>query len=167
MGKLNRLAYRKLIDENITELEKYMPEHSLEKKHTIDVLNDSINFYYQQPICDSCGDMYCPGCNKNEFDVPDTSDKELKQMVVASRKLLVYGSKKWISIETPPQTNKPVMAYQKSTRDIASQFEIVIVAYDGYNWREFNENIETGELFSPGNYNHLTHWMPLPEPPNN
>ncbi len=43
---LNKQAYEKLIEENISELEKHMPEHSLEKKHIIDVLNWSIRALY-------------------------------------------------------------------------------------------------------------------------
>jgi hypothetical protein len=43
---LNKKAYTKLIDENIEELEKYMPEHSLEKRHIIDVLKWSIKTLY-------------------------------------------------------------------------------------------------------------------------
>ena len=43
---LNKEYFTKLIEENIAELEKYMPEHSLEKKHTIDVLRESIRMHY-------------------------------------------------------------------------------------------------------------------------
>lgn len=46
--KLNEKAYQKLIDENIEALEKYMPEHSLEKKHTIDVLKWSVKQIYHR-----------------------------------------------------------------------------------------------------------------------
>jgi hypothetical protein len=47
--RLNKQTYTKLIEENIAELEKYMPEHSLEKQHTIDVLRWSINAQYEEP----------------------------------------------------------------------------------------------------------------------
>lgn len=46
MGTLNKQAYQKLIQEDIEELEKYMPEHSLEKKHIIDVLKWSVRNLY-------------------------------------------------------------------------------------------------------------------------
>mgnify|MGYP001603303195 CR=1 FL=1 len=46
MGTLNKRAYEKLIQEDIEELEKYMPEHSLEKKHIIDVLKWSSQTLY-------------------------------------------------------------------------------------------------------------------------
>jgi hypothetical protein len=46
MGKLNKYGYQQLIDQNIEALEKYMPEHSLEKKHTIEVLKWSVNQIY-------------------------------------------------------------------------------------------------------------------------
>lgn len=44
--KLNKQAYTKLIDENIAEINKYMPEFSLEKRHSIDVLKWSIKALY-------------------------------------------------------------------------------------------------------------------------
>ena len=48
MSNLNKQAYEKLIQENIDALEKYMPEHSLEKQHTIDVLKWSIKQNYPE-----------------------------------------------------------------------------------------------------------------------
>ena len=44
--QLDERAYQKLIDENIVALEKYMPEHSLEKKHSIEVLKWSVKEIY-------------------------------------------------------------------------------------------------------------------------
>jgi len=44
--QLNEQAYQKLIDENIKALNKHMPEHSLEKKHTIEVLKWSVKQIY-------------------------------------------------------------------------------------------------------------------------
>jgi hypothetical protein len=44
--QLDENAYQKLIDENIEALNKYMPEHSLEKKHTIEVLKWSVQQIY-------------------------------------------------------------------------------------------------------------------------
>jgi len=44
--QLNKIAYQKLIDENIEAINKYMPEHSLEKKHIQEVLRCSIECYY-------------------------------------------------------------------------------------------------------------------------
>jgi uncharacterized protein (UPF0216 family) len=44
--KLNKEAYTKLINENIEELNKHMPENSLEKKHTIEVLKWSVDELY-------------------------------------------------------------------------------------------------------------------------
>lgn len=45
--RMNKQTYAKLIEENIAEMEKYMPEHSLEKQHAIDVLKWSINAHYE------------------------------------------------------------------------------------------------------------------------
>ena len=39
---LNRKGYQKMIDEDIEELENYLPKHSLEKKHIIEVLKWSV-----------------------------------------------------------------------------------------------------------------------------
>ena len=47
--KLNKQAYQQLIQEDIDVLNKYLPEHSLEKRHVIDILNESIKFHY--PDC--------------------------------------------------------------------------------------------------------------------
>jgi len=44
--QLDEHAYQRLIDENIEALNKYMPEHSLEKKHTIEVLKWSVQQIY-------------------------------------------------------------------------------------------------------------------------
>jgi hypothetical protein len=44
---LNKKTYTRLIEENISEMEKYMPEHSLEKKHAIEVLRWSIDALYE------------------------------------------------------------------------------------------------------------------------
>lgn len=49
---LNKRAYTKLIEENIAEMEKCMPEHSLEKKHAIEVLRWSINALYEEESWD-------------------------------------------------------------------------------------------------------------------
>jgi hypothetical protein len=43
---LDRIAYQKLINEDIKALNKFMPEHSLEKRHIIAVLMWSINKEY-------------------------------------------------------------------------------------------------------------------------
>ena len=43
---LNRKGYQQVIDEDIEELEKYMPKHSLEKKHIIEVLRWSVTQLY-------------------------------------------------------------------------------------------------------------------------
>jgi hypothetical protein len=48
--QLDENAYQKLIDENIEALNKYMPEHSLEKKHTIEVLKWSVQQIYHRPL---------------------------------------------------------------------------------------------------------------------
>lgn len=45
--KLNKDYYQKLIDEDIKVLLKSMPD-TLERKHIIDVLNDSVNYYYPE-----------------------------------------------------------------------------------------------------------------------
>ncbi len=44
--QLNRESYQKLIDEDIQALNSYMPEHSLERKHIVEVLKWSINQIY-------------------------------------------------------------------------------------------------------------------------
>jgi len=44
--KLNKETYKKLIKEDMESVEKYFPEHSLEKKHILEVLRSSIECYY-------------------------------------------------------------------------------------------------------------------------
>lgn len=46
--QLDKKAYQKLIDEDVKALEKYMPEHSLEKRHVIAVLEWSIKEIYDK-----------------------------------------------------------------------------------------------------------------------
>lgn len=46
--KLDEHAYKKLIDENILALNKYMPKHSLEKKHIIAIMEWSIKEIYHK-----------------------------------------------------------------------------------------------------------------------
>jgi DNA-binding Xre family transcriptional regulator len=49
--QLNKEAYKVLlIDKDIELLKKYMPEHSLEKKHIIDVLNWSVEQIYPSAL---------------------------------------------------------------------------------------------------------------------
>jgi hypothetical protein len=50
-GMLNKDGYQKLIDGDIEALEKHMPEHSLEKKHIIEVLKWSVEKIYYQKSC--------------------------------------------------------------------------------------------------------------------
>ena len=47
--QLNRNSYEKIIAENIKAIQKNMPEYSLEKQHTIDVLKWSIDQIYGKP----------------------------------------------------------------------------------------------------------------------
>lgn len=44
--QLNKQAYQQLIDQDIEELNKFMPTHSLERKHIVDVLNWSVDKIY-------------------------------------------------------------------------------------------------------------------------
>jgi len=46
MTQLNKQTYQQLIKEDIEQLNKFMPEHSLERKHIVDVLNWSVNQIY-------------------------------------------------------------------------------------------------------------------------
>jgi hypothetical protein len=46
--QLNKHTYQKLIDQDIKELEKYMPNNSLEKNHIIDILKWSVNEIYNK-----------------------------------------------------------------------------------------------------------------------
>lgn len=46
--QLNKEAYQQLIDDDIKELNKHMPEHSLERKHIVDVLNWSVSKIYPE-----------------------------------------------------------------------------------------------------------------------
>lgn len=52
--QINENTYRKLIEEDINQLIKWMPENSLEKKHIIDVLMESIDRYENNNICHKC-----------------------------------------------------------------------------------------------------------------
>lgn len=45
--QLNKKAYEQLIKEDIDELNKYMPGHSLCKNHIIDILKWSVNQIYK------------------------------------------------------------------------------------------------------------------------
>jgi DnaJ-class molecular chaperone len=45
-GEMQLHAYKQLIAEDIAELRRYMPEHSLEMKHIIEVLKWSIDELY-------------------------------------------------------------------------------------------------------------------------
>ena len=53
--KLNRSTYKQLIKKDMEFVERYFPEHSLEKKHILAVLVESIERYYPcegKPISD-------------------------------------------------------------------------------------------------------------------
>lgn len=44
--RLNKKAYANLVQEDIEEVEKYFPKHSLEKSHIISILKWSIEALY-------------------------------------------------------------------------------------------------------------------------
>jgi hypothetical protein len=44
--QLNKHSYQKLIDEDIAAMKAYMPEHSLEMRHAIEVLKWSVDQLY-------------------------------------------------------------------------------------------------------------------------
>jgi len=46
--KMNQETYAKLIEEDIAEMEKWMPKYSLKKRHAIEVLRYSINAFYEE-----------------------------------------------------------------------------------------------------------------------
>ena len=74
--QLNKATYEKLINENIEALEKHMPEHSLEKKHTIEVLKWSVDEIY--------GDKYTYRiwCEWDMGFAPAYSSREAAQAVI-------------------------------------------------------------------------------------
>lgn len=48
--ELDKKAYQKLIEGDIAALNKCMPEHSLERKHIVEVLNYSVKLLYPDTI---------------------------------------------------------------------------------------------------------------------
>lgn len=44
--KLNKESYKKLIQEDIEVLNKYLPKHSLERRHIEDILLESVKYHY-------------------------------------------------------------------------------------------------------------------------
>lgn len=45
-GRINREAFKTLIDGNIAVINQALPHHSLERQHTVLVLNSSIHTHY-------------------------------------------------------------------------------------------------------------------------
>jgi len=69
MGTMNKEAYTKLIDDDIAEMEKWMPKYSLAKRHAIEVLRHSINVLYESDEISYELDKvdinrFCPSCKK-------------------------------------------------------------------------------------------------------
>ena len=63
--QLNKLGYKQLIDEDILWLEKNTPD-TLERRHIIMVLRDSIDMYYPLKVkCPDCGKMV----QKRDYDL--------------------------------------------------------------------------------------------------
>lgn len=77
---MNKKTYAKLIEENIAEMEKYMPEHSLEKQHAIDVLRHSIDAIYE-------GKGLLVKLNKADDEQSLPSDEEIKKEFERREKL--------------------------------------------------------------------------------
>lgn len=48
--QLNKETYQKLIDQDIEQLNKFIPEHSLERKHIIEVLKWSVDKIYNSEL---------------------------------------------------------------------------------------------------------------------
>lgn len=62
---------------------------------------------------------------------------------------------RWVSVEERlPEMYKPVLTCYR-TRGGTSEAKVRILIYNGW--------FRAGAVFEP--YNHITHWMPLPEPP--
>jgi hypothetical protein len=97
--QLNKSAYEDLIIDDIIEILRHMPEHSLEKKHIIEVLKWSIKQIYPDDIwnrgrrCNNCDgegyllfvdqgepdyDSKCPECD-GTGKIPPVSDDLLEQ----------------------------------------------------------------------------------------
>lgn len=93
---LNKDAYKKLIKEDMEKVEKYFPEHSLEKKHIQEVLKCSIECYYPcESQKDDTGESNC-----TIFDVSVSLPNEIDLGVLAN--LLKYSDKYEISIQFWP-----------------------------------------------------------------
>lgn len=73
---------------------------------------------------------------------------------------------KWISINDGlPDEDVPVVVFQPNTHKHLESF--VCAIHNGV-WRPFEEHdIENNGKYESGVwYDEITHWMPLPEPPN-
>lgn len=71
----------------------------------------------------------------------------------------------WISVKDGlPEVNVPALVSNPNA--MAKAFKIMILYFDGEKWRELNS--DDGDVFESDEdswFTHITHWMPLPEPP--
>jgi hypothetical protein len=66
----------------------------------------------------------------------------------------------WISVrEMLPERMKPVLVLATSRRE-DDGFDVLIAYYDRGDWDERSVHGDGGTVYA-----HVTHWMPLPEPP--
>ncbi len=116
--QLNKHAYEDLIIDDIIEVIKHMPEHSLEKRHIIEVLKWSIKQNYPDDIwnrgvkCDNCNgegytffidqgepdlDSECSKCNGTGRLLKET--KEQEEFTFNERLLKRMGEKKCTNLD--------------------------------------------------------------------
>jgi hypothetical protein len=83
--------------------------------------------------------------------------------VMFAERLYLAGYRKqsgWISVEERlPERMKPVLVLATSRRE-DDGFDVLIAYHDRGEWEERSVHGDGGTVYA-----HVTHWMPLPEPP--
>jgi hypothetical protein len=156
--KMNKNAYQKLIDENISEIEKYMPD-SLERRHTIDILKESVRMHYnQKPVLlpsdediEKEADIYenqC--CGEGESPAFESGAKYVRDLWASS----INGEVKtgWISVkERLPEIDQRFHGFVHG-----------VIHYDcGAYTGTWSDDDRRKTMLVKG----ITHWQPLQTPP--
>lgn len=72
----------------------------------------------------------------------------------------------WRPIETAPKDGTIILVTGWNYGKPGTERHYAIASYAGGVWAEGSDWVEDSEWNKPGVLKYLTHWMPLPQPPN-
>ena len=116
------------------------------------IISDICPFYREYGSCDRCNTAY-------DIDDPPCYFECMANAIIENN----YRKQEWISVDErlPEITETVLIAYKEKWEwETEWSFDVDVGSLDitGREWNTYHDLYEGQEL-------HITHWMPLPEPP--